>query len=135
MYSYGDDFTYEIDGDLEYYTCLTTLTINENEYIVAENEMGVKKVFLIEDEDEEIISAVDEEDEETILDIYDRQEMLDGDFYTTDDDDFNKYEDLNDENDEFDEYISDEDIDFIDDKDIDNLELDDLFDEIFKEED
>lgn len=135
MYSYGDDFTYEVEGDLEYYTCLTTLTINEREYIVAENEQGAKRVFLIEDEDEEIISAVDEEDEEALLDIYERQEMLDGDFYTNDDDDFNKFEDLNDdEADEFDEYIPDEDLDLVDDKEIDSMEFDDIFDEIFKEE-
>lgn len=131
MYSYGDDFSYEIDGNLEYFTCLTTLKIKEFEYIVAENEFGNKKVFLIEDEDDEIISEVDEDDEETILDIYDRQIMLDGEFYTTDDDDFNKFDELESSEDEYDEFITEEMLD--EEVEIDDIEIDDILEELFNE--
>ncbi|WP_067142134.1 hypothetical protein [Oceanivirga salmonicida] len=135
MYSYGDEFKYEIDGNMDYYTCLTTIKIKENEYIVAENEYGLKKIFLIEDEDDEIISEVDEEDEEAILDIYERQSILDGDFYINDDDDFNIGDNDTDYDDEDDDTFIHDDIDLDDDieEEID-LDIDDLFEEIFNNE-
>lgn len=71
MYSFGEEFTYSIDDNLEYFTCLNTVEYDDKEYIIAENEYGIKKVFEC-DEDEEEIYLVDEEDEDTILDIYER---------------------------------------------------------------
>ncbi|WP_068268635.1 hypothetical protein [Caviibacter abscessus] len=71
MYSFGEEFTYSIDDNLEYFTCLNTIEYDDKEYIIAENEYGIKKVFEC-DEDEEEIYMVDEEEEDTILDIYER---------------------------------------------------------------
>ena len=46
MYSYDDEFTYTINGELEYFTCIGTVKIKDTEYIIAESEYGQKKEHL-----------------------------------------------------------------------------------------
>ena len=45
MYSAGEEFEKIINGDEEYFTCLANITIDEKEYLICENESGIKKVF------------------------------------------------------------------------------------------
>lgn len=45
MYSYDDEFTYTIDGETEYFTCIGNVKIKDNEYIIAESEYGQKRLL------------------------------------------------------------------------------------------
>ena len=46
MYSAGEEFEKVINGDEEYFTCLANITVDEKEYLICENESGIKKSFL-----------------------------------------------------------------------------------------
>ena len=74
MYSFGEEFTYTVDDNLEYFTCLHSIEYDDKEYIIAENEYGIKKVFEV-DEDEEELYMINEDEEDTILDIYERHQF------------------------------------------------------------
>lgn len=74
MYSFGEEFTYTVDDSLEYFTCLHSIEYDDKEYIITENEYGIKKVFEV-DEDEEELYMIDEDEEDTILDIYERHQF------------------------------------------------------------
>lgn len=127
MYSYGEEFTYNIDGNLEYFTALSTVKIKENEYIIAEDGYGEKKVFRF-DEDEEEIILIDDEDYELILEVYERQiHDEEPDFGEIDDEyeyEVRYIEGRNhDDDDEFEEFIE-EDIENHDDFDDDDYDFD-----------
>ena len=68
MYTIGSEFDYEIDGNIEYFTCIGETIYAGIEYLVCESEDGMKKVFYYEEEDLELVD--DEEEEEAIIDHY-----------------------------------------------------------------
>ena len=47
MYSVGEEFEKMIDDDIEYFTCLANITIKEKEYLICENEAGLKRGDLV----------------------------------------------------------------------------------------
>lgn len=121
MYSFGEEFTYSVDDNLEYFTCLNTIEYDDKEYIIAENEYGIKKVFEC-DEDEEEIYMVDEDEEETILDIYER--------HVFENDQPNINYGLDEDDDDIDNYDSDNDgLSVIIDEDDQNYETEKLHDD------
>ena len=69
MFSVGEDFEVAIDDINEYFNCIANLSLKGKEYIIAENEEGIKKVFLYDSNDDELTSLADEE-EEDILNIW-----------------------------------------------------------------
>lgn len=125
MYSYDDEFTYTIDGETEYFTCIGNVKIKDNEYIIAESEYGQKKAFRV-DEDEEEIYPLDEEEEELVFDYFQRQELDEDPDFGAIDDDYeyeSKYiEGNNNDNDEFDNFVSSDKHDFDYDFDSDGLD-------------
>lgn len=140
MYSYGDEFTFTIDDDLEYFTTIGTIKIKENEYVIAENEYGLKKVFLV-DEDEEELYLADEEDEEMVLEAYDKDLDEDSPTDYSDIDDEYEYEakfiSKSDAEDELDGFIE-EDLDVSHSDDFDDeefeIDIDDYLNDLFDEE-
>ena len=62
MYSAGEEFEKVINGDEEYFTCLANINVDEKEYLICENESGIKKVFFYDTNEEDLILL--EEDEE-----------------------------------------------------------------------
>lgn len=102
MYLPGEEFEYEIDGVIEDFTCIKTIVINDKEYLIAENEYELKKVFVYDIIEEEI-ELVDEEEEEMVLDSYENDAYMDtNDSYYNDWD--NNYED------DYEDYDSEDDM-------------------------
>ena len=120
MFSVGEDFEVMIDDMNEYFNCIANLTIKGKEYIIAENEEGVKRAFLYDSNDDEIIVIADDE-EEDILTIWEedyygvdkdymfwnedfedfgKQPKEDLDYDDSDSDDIHEVEDLDDESEE-----------------------------------
>ena len=50
MYTTGSEFDYEIDGNIEYFTCIGETVYSGIEYLICESEDGMKKVFFYEEE-------------------------------------------------------------------------------------
>lgn len=101
MYSVGEEFEYQLEDGLEYYTCISIINYKNIEYLICENEYGVKKVFYY-DISEENIFPIDEDDEDTILDVYENE------LYSDDKEDYEYWEQ------DFDEYAEHEREDDID---------------------
>ena len=51
MYTTGSEFDYEIDGNIEYFTCIGETVYSGIEYLICESEDGMKKVFFYEEEE------------------------------------------------------------------------------------
>ena len=123
MYSYDDEFTYTINGELEYFTCIGTVKIKDTEYIIAESEYGQQRAFRV-DEDEEELYLLDEDNEELVFDYYQRMALdEDTDFGEIDDDyeyETKFIEGNNNDNDEFDNFVEDDKPDFTYDYEDDN---------------
>lgn len=136
MYSYDDEFTYTINGETEYFTCLGNVRIKDNEYIIAESEYGQKKAFKV-DEDEEEIYLVEGDEEELVFDYFQRQELDEEPDFGELDDDYeyeSKYiEGNNTDNDEFDNFVNDDKHDYDYDFEDDDTIIDDDDDENFKD--
>lgn len=141
MYSYDDEFTYTIDGETEYFTCIGNVKIKDTDYIIAESEYGQKRAFKV-DEDEEEIYLIDEDEEELVFDYFQRQELDEDTDFGAIDDDYeyeSKYIEGNDDtDDEFENFVTtDEGGDFDFDSDVSyddethNGEYDDLDDDSF----
>ena len=138
MYSAGEEFEKVINGDEEYFTCLANITVDEKEYLICENESGIKKVFFYDTNEEDLI-LLEEDEEDEVLEIweeeyydrdkdymywnedfgeYDKNENVDGEF------DESNFDPLNDDENEFfenEEEADDEDLlefldDFLDDE-------------------
>ena len=112
MYSAGEEFEKIINGDEEYFTCLANITIDEKEYLICENESGIKKVFFYD---------TNERDKE----------------YMYWNEEFGEYDEVKDENQDFDglEEMEDEEDseDIIVDYDEDEEDLDEFLDEFLDE--
>ena len=85
-----------IDDEIEYFTCLANITVGDKEYLICENESGIKRVFYYDVSEEELVT-LDEDEEDHILEIWDE------DYYGTDKDymywneDFGEYDKVKDE--------------------------------------
>ena len=96
MYSVGEEFEKVIDDEMEYLTCLANITVGDKEYLICENESGIKRVFYYDVSEEELVT-LDEDEEDHILEIWDE------DYYGTDKDymywneDFGEYDKVKDE--------------------------------------
>lgn len=100
MYSQGETFYYEIDGDEYELTVVDTFITDGCEYIIAE-DFDEKLHFFYYDEDEEEIYHVDDTyDEERILKEW-ASENYDGDMSSFDDDDDDYYDEHDDDDDEY----------------------------------
>ena len=114
MYSVGEEFEKLIDDDIEYFTCLANITVKEKEYLICEDEAGVKRVFW-DDTNEEDLVILDEDEEDEVLEIWEEE------YYGTDKDYMYWNEDFG----EYDKVVKeDEDLSDLDDVGID--EMDDL---------
>lgn len=105
MYLPGEEFEYLVDGVSEDFSCIDNIVYDEKDYIIAENEYGIKKVFLYDTIEEEIV-LVDEDEEETVLDAYENDEYE----KANSDDEYQIWDGSYDEFEDFDTDIENEDI-------------------------
>ena len=144
MYTIEDEFEYEIDGSIEYFTCIAEHNYLGVEYLICESEDGTRRVFYYDNDmtDERLNLIDDEEEEETILDNYQEElykseeksfEYCEDNDYTSDYEGFDNDTDLDDE-----EHLGDDEMVFLDDyeedEELDEF-LDDLFDDEFEDKD
>ena len=116
MYTTGSEFDYEIDGNIEYFTCIGETVYSGIEYLICESEDGMKKVFFYEEEELEL---VDDEEEEEIE-------------YWEDNDFTSDYDGYTDENLDSDSVIEEDDMVFLGEEN--DEEIDDFLDELFEDE-
>ena len=100
MYSAGEEFEKVINGDEEYFTCLANITVDEKEYLICENESGIKKVFFYDTNEEDLI-LLEEDEEDEVLEIWE-EEYYDRDKdYMYWNEDFGEYDKVGKEDEEF----------------------------------
>ncbi len=136
MYSIGEEFERVIEDDVEYLTCIGTVNIGSKEYIICENENGIKRVFHY-DSLEDDLEYVEEDESDEVLETWEE------DYYGVE----KEYMYWNDESGEYDqvekevsnledldlveEEFEDDDFDFADDDD----DLDDFLDDFLDDDD
>lgn len=135
MYSIGEEFERVIEDDVEYLTCIGTVNIGSKEYIICENENGIRRVFHY-DSLEDDLEYVEEDESDEVLETWEE------DYYGVE----KEYMYWNDESGEYDQVekeVSDledldlveeefeEDFDFADDDD----DLDDFLDDFLDDDD
>ena len=136
MYSAGEEFEKVINGDEEYFICLANITVDEKEYLICENESGIKKVFFYDTNEEELM-LLEEDEEDEILEVWE-EEYYDGDKdYMYWNEEFGEYDEVKDENQDFDGLEEIEDEEDSDDTimiyDEDEEDIDEFLDEFLEE--
>ena len=135
MYSAGEEFEKVINGDEEYFTCLANINVDEKEYLICENESGIKKVFFYDTNEEDLV-LLEEDEEDEILEIWE-EEYYDRDKdYMYWNEEFGEYDEVKDEEQEFDdieEMEEDEDDDILVGYDDDEEDIDEFLDEFLDE--
>ncbi|MBS9775518.1 MAG: DUF1292 domain-containing protein [Fusobacterium sp.] len=86
MYSQGETFYYDIDGDDYELTVLENLVLEDKEYIVAEDFDGDLHVFSIDEDDEELYLVEDKKEFRMVVDYWKEECLLDEDISDFDDD-------------------------------------------------
>lgn len=111
MYSIGENFYYEIDGENVEFNILGDMIIKGKEYLVVEDNEHVKSVFIYDDEEESVTLLEDEAATDSLIETWET------DFYgeSTDDTlwDDEEYDDLGDDEDE-DDYMIYDDVEYDD---------------------
>ncbi len=69
MYSVGEEFEKAIEDDVEYLTCIGTVNIGSKEYIICENENGVKRVFHYDSLEDEL-EYLEEDESDEVLEVW-----------------------------------------------------------------
>ncbi len=120
MYSVGENFYYEIDGEEYEYNIIGDMIIRGREYLIAEDEEHIKRVFVFDDMEETVVLIDDEDDQDELLEVWENE------FYGTssevglwDDDEYVGE----------DEYENEEELGFFDEEEEDELETFDSDDE------
>lgn len=114
MYSIGEEFERVIEDDVEYLTCIGTVNIGSKEYIICENENGIKRVFHYDSLEDEL-EYVEEDESDEVLETWEE------DYYGVE----KEYMYWNDESGEYDQV----------EKEVSNLEDLDLVEEEFEDDD
>lgn len=125
MYSTGDEFELKIDGNYENFVCLGTIKNKDCEFVICENDYGMKKVFIYNEDDEELKELNNSDFEDLLLESFERNALEEEPDYSEIYDEYedHKFSNTNDDDeDEFD-YIDDDDK-FIEDLDLDIDEID-----------
>ena len=115
MYSIGENFFYELDGEEVEFSILGDMIIKGKEYLVTEDEDHNRFVFLYDDEDEVVVLLEDEEQADKLIETWET------DFYGEtedetlwDDDEYDDYDDSEEEEVDYVDY--EDDVDFEDDE-------------------
>ncbi len=127
MYSIGENFFYELDGEEVEFSILGDMIIKGKEYLVTEDEDHNRFVFLYDDEDEVVVLLENEEQADKLIETWET------DFYGEtedetlwDDDEYDDYDDSEEEEVDYVDY--EDDVDFEDDEYIEEDEdEEDLF--------
>ena len=131
-----EEFEKVINGDEEYFTCLANITVDEKEYLICENESGIKKVFFYDTNEEDLI-LLEEDEEDEVLEIWE-EEYYDRDKdYMYWNEEFGEYDEVKDEEQDFDDIEEMEDEEDSDDilvgYDDDEEDIDEFLDEFLDE--
>lgn len=114
MYSIGENFFYELDGEEVEFSILGDMIIKGKEYLVTETLDNTKFVFIYDDEEETVTLLEDEEATDKLIETWET------DFYGEvedetlwDDDEYESYDDSDEEEEE--DYVDyEDDVDFDD---------------------
>lgn len=112
MYSIGENFFYELDGEEVEFSILGDMIIKGKEYLVTETLDNTKLVFIYDDEEETVTLLEDEEATDKLIETWET------DFYGEvedetlwDDDEYEAYDDTDEEEEE--DYVDyEDDVDF-----------------------
>ncbi len=94
MYSQGETFYYDIDGDDYELTVLENLVLEDKEYIVAEDFDGDLHVFSFDEDDEELYMIEDKKEFRMVVDYWKEECLLDEDISDFDDDYYDREPDI-----------------------------------------
>ncbi len=86
MYSHGETFNYDIDGDDYELTVLETFFLEDKEYIVAEDFDGDLHAFYIDEDDEEVVLVEDKKEFRMVIGYWKEECLLDEDISDFDED-------------------------------------------------
>jgi len=115
MYSIGENFFYELDGEEVEFSILGDMIIKGKEYLVTEDEDHNRSVFLYDDEEETVSLLEDDEEAEKLIETWETDFYGESEDETLWDDD--EYEDYEEEEEEEEDYVDyDDDVDFDDDE-------------------
>jgi len=122
MYSIGENFFYELEGEEVEFSILGDMIIKGKEYLITEDEDHNKSVFLYDDEEESVVLLEDDEEAEKLIETWET------DFYGESEDetlwDDEEYEDYEEEEEEEDYVDYDDDVDFEEDEYVDGEDED-----------
>lgn len=107
MYSQGETFKYEIEGEELELEVIENLAIRGNEYIITEDLNGAYHVFYYDDDLDEI-EYLDEEDGEEIVDYWENEYLSGDNIGDFDEDEYYDREDESFEPDYDEEFTPDE---------------------------
>jgi len=128
MYSAGEEFErINNEGDIEGYTCLSNVTVGDKEYLVCDDETGEKKVY-----------DLDEDEEDQVLEIWNDEYYGSDKDYMYWNEDFGEYDKDENVDGEYDESnfeaLDDDDTEFLDDENEDDEDLSEFLDDFFDDE-
>lgn len=93
MYSQGETFYYDIDGDDYELTVLENFVLDDKEYIIAEDFDGDIHIFFTNEDEDEICLVEDKKEFRTVVDYWKEECLLDEDISDFDDDSYYDRED------------------------------------------
>lgn len=133
MYSVGEEFEKLIEDDMEYFTCMANVNVGDKEYLICENENGVKRVFSYDSIEEEIY-LLDEDESDEILEVWEDEYYGSDKNYMYWNEEFGEYDEVKNEQENFDTLDSVDDFDDIEDLDLsDEYEDDEELDEFLED--
>lgn len=124
MYSVGEEFEKLIEDDMEYFTCIANVNVGDKEYLICENENGIKRVFNYDSIEEEIY-LLDEDETDEVLEVWEEEYYGADKDYMYWNEEFGEYDDVKGEQENFDALDS---VDY-DDDDMEDIEISEDFDD------
>ncbi len=107
MYSQGETFYYDIDGDDYELTVLENFVLDGKEYILAEDIDGDLHVFYVDEDEEELYLVEDKKEFRKVVDYWKEECLLDEDISDFEDDEYYDREDNELDHDFDDEFFED----------------------------
>ncbi len=107
MYSHGETFYYDIDGDDYELTVLENFVLDSKEYVLAEDIDGDLHAFYVDEDEEELCLVEDKKEFRKVVDYWKEECLLDEDINDFEDDEYYDREDNELEHDFDDEFFED----------------------------
>lgn len=93
MYSQGENFYYDIDGDEYELTVLENFIFEGRDYVVSEDFDGEIYVFLYDEDEEEIFLVEDKKEKKSVIEYWKNEYRIENDISDFEDDEYYDRED------------------------------------------